>query len=226
MSGPCRATGRPGRATTVLRAKGAAHGPVQQRAGPPMARKHRTGPCHGPGQKAGPNLTGQMYIYTHTHSLPLCLPLSLPLHLSLPVSPDAAGHPSGVRAPTARRRTGSGGPPRWARVWCALAQRRGPVQPLPETPSVVPDHAHAPPPPSAASAKTVPPYDPVEVCSTACCVRRRAQNPTTTCANAKHASSTGAVARSPGPLPDACTRYDASALRVLSFSSSASLHLC
>jgi len=62
-----RATGRPGRATTVLRAEGAAHGPVWQQAGPPVARKHRTGPCHGPGQKAGPrtgpNLTGQMYIY-------------------------------------------------------------------------------------------------------------------------------------------------------------------
>jgi len=53
MSGPYRATGRPGRATTVLRAEGAAHGPVRQRAGPPVARKHRT----------GPKLTGQMYIY-------------------------------------------------------------------------------------------------------------------------------------------------------------------
>ena len=50
INGPCRATGRPGRATTVLRAEGAAHGPVRQRAGPPVARKHRTRPCHGPGQ--------------------------------------------------------------------------------------------------------------------------------------------------------------------------------
>jgi hypothetical protein len=50
MSGTCRATGR---ATTVLRAEGVAHGPVRQRAVPPVARKHRT----------GPNLTGQMYIY-------------------------------------------------------------------------------------------------------------------------------------------------------------------
>ena len=48
-----------------------------------MARKHRTGPCHGPGQNAGPrtgpNLTGQMYIYSHAtqserqHNIRLCL---------------------------------------------------------------------------------------------------------------------------------------------------------
>ena len=45
-NGPGRHGPQPDR---VGPARHAAHGPVRQRAGPPVARKHRTGPCHGPG---------------------------------------------------------------------------------------------------------------------------------------------------------------------------------
>ena len=43
----------PGRTSPVPRADATAHGPVRQRAVPPVARKHRTGPCHGPGHGPG-----------------------------------------------------------------------------------------------------------------------------------------------------------------------------
>jgi len=48
--GPRRATGRPGRTTTVLRAEGAAHGPARgpfSRAVPPV-QPDRAGPAHSP----------------------------------------------------------------------------------------------------------------------------------------------------------------------------------